>query len=145
MFNVAKTLNLIIVTYSFHKLLQIFWETYCFKGTVTRFCTCAAFWFLPSGETLSSWLIREESSSIDPERPENAIILVMKNYLVHFESFEPHILYFHVSIVEKGEVTKSYSHVVVSVPTNGSNVVIWLSFLSIKLLQLMICLCWMVF
>ena len=49
----------------------------------------------------------KKSSSIDPERPEKAIISVMKNYLVHFESFEPHILYFHVRIVEKGEVHKA--------------------------------------
>ena len=54
--------------------------------------------------------------------------------------YKRHILYFFASIVEKirshlGEVHEAM-FVVVSVPTNGSsvacNVVIWLSFLSIK-------------
>ena len=71
--------------------------------------------------------------------PEKAIISVFKSYLVHFGSFKPHILYFCASIVEKirnhrGEVYEGIL-LVVSVPTNGSNVAfnlfIWLSFLSI--------------
>ena len=66
-----------------------------------------------------------------------------KSYLVHLGSFKRHILYFCASIVEKirshwGEPYEA-KFVVVSVPTNGSNVafnvVIWLSFLSIKVLQ----------
>ena len=85
----------------------------------------------------------KKSSSIDPETPEKAIISVFKSYLVHLGSFKRHILYFCASIVEKirshwGEPYEAM-FVVVSVPTNGSNVafnvVIWLSFLSIKVLQ----------
>ena len=62
-----------------------------------------------------------------------------KSCLVHFGSFKRHILYFCASIVEKipgrrGEVYEGTF--VVSVHTNESNVafnvVIWLSFLSIK-------------
>ena len=85
----------------------------------------------------------KKSSSIDPETPEKAIISVFKSYLVHLGSFKRHILYFCASIVEKirshwGEPYEA-KFVVVSVPTNGSNVafnvVIWLSFLSINVLQ----------
>ena len=85
----------------------------------------------------------EKSFSIDPETPKKAIISVFKSYLVHLGSFKRHILYFCASIVEKirshwGEPYEA-KFVVVSVPTNGSNVafnvVIWLSFLSINVLQ----------
>ena len=85
----------------------------------------------------------KKSSSTDPETPEKAIISVFKSYLVHLGSFKRHILYFCASIVEKirshwGEPYKAI-FVVVSVPTNGSNVAfnvaIWLSFLSINVLQ----------
>ena len=76
----------------------------------------------------------KKSSSIDPETPEKAIISVFKSYLVHLGSFKRHILFFCASIVEKirshcGEPYEAM-FVVVSVPTNGSNVafnvVIWL-------------------
>ena len=89
------------------------------------------------------WRLVKKSSFIDPETPERAIISVFKSYLVHLGSFKRHILYFCASIVEKirshwGEPYEA-KFVVVSVPTNGSNVafnvVIWLSFLSIKVLQ----------
>ena len=89
------------------------------------------------------WRLVKKSSSIDPETPERAIISVFKSYLVHLGSFKRHILYFCASIVEKirshwGEPYEA-KFVVVSIPTNGSNVafnvVIWLSFLSIKVLQ----------
>ena len=85
----------------------------------------------------------KKSSSTDPETPEKAIISVFKSYLVHLGSFKRHILYFCASIVEKirshwGEPYKAI-FVVVSVPTNGSNVAfnvaILLSFLSINVLQ----------
>ena len=67
----------------------------------------------------------KKSSSIDPEMPEKAIISVFKSYLVHFGSFERHILNFCASVVEKirshrGEVHEGIF--VVSVPTNESNV-----------------------
>ena len=103
------------------------------QGTVTRFCACAAFWFLFWRTFFQDWLLVTKSSSTDPETSEKAIISVFKSYLVH-------ILYFWASIVEKirshwGEVREAM-FVVVCVPTNGSNVacnvVIWLSFLSIK-------------
>ena len=89
------------------------------------------------------WRLVKKSSSIDPETPERAIISVFKSYLVHLGSFKRHIFYFCASIVQKirshwGEPYEA-KFVVVSVPTNGSNVafnvVIWLSFLSIKVLQ----------
>ena len=47
------------------------------KGTVTRFCTCAAFRFLVWRNFFQSWLSAKKSSSIDPERPEKDIILVV--------------------------------------------------------------------
>ena len=111
------------------------------SGTVTRFCACASSRFLFWRMFFQDWLLVKKSSSIDPETPEEAIISVFKSYLVHFGSFKRHILFFCASIVEKiwshwGEVHEAL-FVVVSVPTNGSsvacNVVIWLSFLSIKL------------
>ena len=86
-------------------------------------------------------LVRK-SSSIDPEMPKKVIISVFKSYLVHLGSFKRHILYFCARIFKKirshwGEVHKAV-FVVVSVPTNGSNVafnvVIWPSFLSINVL-----------
>ena len=89
------------------------------------------------------WRLVKKSSSIDPETPERAIISVFKSCLVHLGSFKRHILYFCASIVEKvrshwGEPYEA-KFIVVSVHTNGSNVafnvVIWLSFLSIKVLQ----------
>ena len=92
------------------------------------------------------WLLVKKSSSIDPETPEKAIISVSKGHLVHFGSFKSHNLYYCASIVEKieshwGEVHEAM-FVVVSVPTNGSgvacNVVIWLSFLSIKFLSIIV-------
>ena len=110
------------------------------KGNVTRFCACAASWFLFWRTFFQDWLLVKKSSSIDPETPEKAIISVFKSYLVNFGSLTRHILYFCASIVEKiqshwGEVHEAM-FVVFSVPTNGSsvgcNVVIWLSFLSIK-------------
>ena len=113
------------------------------KGTLTCFCACAATWFLLSRTVFQDWRLVKKSSSIDPETPEKAIISVFKSYLVHLGSFKRHILYFCASIVEKirshwGEPYEA-KFVVVSVPTNGSNVafnvVIWLSFLSIKVLQ----------
>ena len=51
-----------------------------------------------------SWLSVKKSSSIDPERPEKAMISVLKSCLVHFRSFERHILCFHARIVEKFEI-----------------------------------------
>ena len=72
--------------------------------------------------------------------PEKVIISVFKSYLVHFESFKRHMLYFCESIVEKirshrGEVHEGILFVV-SVLKNKSNVafnvVIWLTFLSIR-------------
>ena len=114
-----------------------------FKGTVTHFCACAATWFLFRRTVFQDWRLVKKSSSIDPEMPKKAIISVFKSYLVHLGSFKRHILYFCASIVEKirshwGEPYEA-KFVVVSVPTNGSNVafnvVIWLSFLSIKVLQ----------
>ena len=114
-----------------------------FKGTVTRFCACAATWFLSGGQFFKIGVLVKKSSSIDPETPEKAIISVFKSYLVHLGSFKRYILYFCASIIEKirSHWGKPYEakFVVVSVPTNGSNVafnvVIWLSFLSIKVLQ----------
>ena len=106
------------------------------KETVTRFCACAASWFLFWRTSFQDWLLVKNSSSIDPETPDKAIISVFKSYLVHLGSFKRHIFYFCASIVEKirshwGEVHEA-KFVVVSVPTNGSsvacNVVIWLSF-----------------
>ena len=122
------------------------------KGTVTRFFACAATWFLFWRTVFQHWRLVKKSSSIDPETPEKAIISVFKSYLVHLGSFKRHILYFCASIVEKirshwGEPYEA-KFVVVSVPTNGSNVafnvVIWLSFLSIKVLQSTIYL-WQIF
>ena len=113
------------------------------EGTVTRFCACAATWFLFWRTVFQDWRLVKKSSSIDPETPEKAIISVFKSYLVHLGSFKRHILYFCASIVEKirshwGELHEAMC-VVVSFPTNGSNVafnvVIWLSLLSIKVLQ----------
>ena len=81
-----------------------------------------------------------KSSSFDPEMPEKVIISVFKSYLVHFGSFKRHMLYFCESIVEKirshrGEVHEGILFVV-SVLKNKSNVafnvVIWLSFLSVR-------------
>ena len=43
----------------------------------------------------------KNSSSIDPETPEKAIISAFKRYLVHLGSFKRHILYFCASVVEK--------------------------------------------
>ena len=119
------------------------WVFCAIKGTVTRFCARAATWFLFWRTVFQDWRLVKKSSSIDPETPERAIISVFKSYLVHLGSFKRHILYFCASIVEKirshwGEPYEA-KFVVVSVPTNGSNVafnvVIWLSFLSIKVLQ----------
>ena len=113
------------------------------KGTVTRFCPCAATWFLFRRTVFQDWRLVKKSYSTDPETPEKAIISVFKSYLVHLGSFKRHILYFCASIIEKirshwGEPYEA-KFVVVSVPTNGSNVafnvVIWLSSLSIKVLQ----------
>ena len=110
---------------------------------MTRFCACAATWFLFWRTVFQDWRLVKKSSSIDPETPEKAIISVFKSYLVHLGSFKRHILYFCASIVEKirshwGEPYEA-KFVVVSVPTNGSNVafnvVICLSFLYIKVLQ----------
>ena len=110
---------------------------------MTRFCACAATWFLFWRTVFQDWRLVKKSSSIDLETPEKAIISVFKSYLVHLGSFKRHILYFCASIVEKirshwGEPYEA-KFVVVSVPTNGSNVafnvVIWLSFLYIKVLQ----------
>ena len=116
------------------------WGCAGFKGIVTRFCACAASWFLIWRTFFQDWLLVKKSSSIDPETPEKAIISVFKSYLVHLGSLKRHILYFCANIVEKirshwGEVHEGIL-LVVSVPTNGSNVafnvVIWLSFLAIK-------------
>ena len=113
------------------------------KGTVKRFCACAETWFLFRRTVFQDWRLVKKSSSIDPETPEKAIISVFKSYLVHLGSFKRHIFYFCASIAEKirshwGEPHEA-KFVVVSVPTNGSNVafnvVIWLSFLSINVLQ----------
>ena len=104
---------------------------------MTRFCACAATWFLFWRTVFQDWRLVKKSSSIDPETPEKAIISVFKSYLVHLGSFKRHILCFCASIVKKirsrwGEPYEAM-FVVVSVPTNGSNVafnaVIWLSFL----------------
>ena len=100
---------------------------------MTRFCACAATWFLFWRTVFQDWRLVRKSSSIDPETPEKAIISVFESYLVHLGSFKRHILYFCASIVEKirshwGEPYEA-KFVVVSVPTNGSNVafnvVIW--------------------
>ena len=96
------------------------------KGTVTRFCACAASWFLAWRTFFQDWPLVKKSSSIDSETPEKAITSVFKSYLVHSGSSERHILYFCASIVEKirsnwGEVHEAIFFVV-SVPTNGSNV-----------------------
>ena len=121
---------------------------------VTRFCACAVLWFLVWWTFFQSWLSVKKSSSIDPERPEKFIMSILKNYLVHFGSFKPHIWYFHASIVEKFEVigekcTSPYSLLSVFLQTDQSivafNVVIWLSFLSFKFLQATIYLCRIVF
>ena len=99
--------------------------------------------FYSGGQFFKIDVLVKKSSSIDPETPDKAIISVFKSYLVHLGSFKRHILYFCASIVEKirshwGEPYEA-KFVVVSVPTNGSNVafnvVIWLSFLSINVLQ----------
>ena len=137
-FEVRERNPLISVGCSVH-----YWFFCAIKGTVTRFCACAATSFLFRWTVFQDWRLVKKSSSIDPETPEKAIISVFKSYLVHLESFKPYILYFCASIVEKirshwGEPYEA-KFVVVSVPTNGSNVafnvVIWLSFLSIKVLQ----------
>ena len=73
------------------------------KGTVTRFCACAATWFLFWRTVFQDWRLVRKSSSIDPETPEKAIISVFKSYLVHLGSFKRHILYFCASIVENEE------------------------------------------
>ena len=81
------------------------------------------------------------SSSIDPERSEKVIISVLKSYLAQFGSCKPHILYFHGSFVEKFEViedkcTISHIRCCQCFTTDVAlNVVIWLSFLSIKFFQ----------
>ena len=72
-----------------------------FKGTVTRFCACAATWFLFGEQFFKIGVLLKKSSSIDPETPEKAIISVFKSYLVHLGSFKRYILYFCASIVEK--------------------------------------------
>ena len=113
------------------------------KGTVTRFCACAPTWFLFWWTVFQDWRLVKKASSIHLETPEKAIISVFKNYVVHLGSFKRHILYFCESIVEKNRNRWGEPHeamfVVVSVPTNGSSVafyvVIWLSFLSFKVLQ----------
>ena len=121
---------------------------------VTRFCACAVFWFPVWWTFFQSWLSVKKSSSIDPERPEGAIISILKGYLVHFGSFKPHIWCFHASIVKKFKVigekcTSPYSMLSVLLRTDQSiqafNVVIWLSFLSIKFLQTTIYFCRIVF
>ena len=109
----------------------VIWSKFAdLSRTVTRFCACAATWFLFSRD----WLLVKKSSSIDPETPEKAIISVFKNCLVHLGSFKRHILYFCAIIIEKtrshwGEPYEA-KFVVVNAPTNGSNVafnvVIWL-------------------
>ena len=63
------------------------------KGTVTRFCACAASWFLVWRTFFHDWPLVKKSSSIDPETSENAIISVFKSYLFHFRSFKRHILF----------------------------------------------------
>ena len=68
-----------------------------FKGTVTRFCACAAPWFLVWRTFFQDWLWVKKSSSIDPEIPEipeKAIISAFKSYLVHFGSFKRHMFIF---------------------------------------------------
>ena len=118
-------------------------EKYYVKGRDTLLRMCGNLISLRR-TVFQDWRLVKKSSSIDPETPERAIISVFKSYLVHLGSFKRHILYFCASIVEKirshwGEPYEA-KFVVVSVPTNGSNVafnvVIWLSFLSIKVLQL---------
>ena len=70
-------------------------------NTVTRFCACAASWFLVWRTFFQDLLFVKKSSSIDPEMPEKAIISVFESYLVHFGSFKRRILYFCASFVEK--------------------------------------------
>ena len=124
--------------YPFYRSLQHKAHVLCpeLKGLWHTSAHDALFW----RTFFQDWLLVKKSSSINPEKPEKAIISVFKSYLVHFGSFKCHIVYFCASIVEKirshwGEVHEAM-FVVVSVPTNGSsvacNVVIWLSFLSIK-------------
>ena len=123
-----------ILDYSLRKICEI-----------VRFALRAAIWLgaIIWRTVFQCWRLVKKSSSIDPEAPEKAIVSVFKSYLVHLGSFKRHILYFCASIIEKirshwGEPYEA-KFVVVSVPTNGSNVafnvVIWLSFLSIKVLQ----------
>ena len=57
------------------------------KGTVTRFCACAATWFLSGEQFFKIGVLVKNSSSSDPETPEKAIISVFKSYLVHLGNF----------------------------------------------------------
>ena len=96
-------------------LLSRFSLIFVFKGTVTRFCACAASWFLFWRTFFEDWLLVKKSSSIDPETPEKAIISV-KSYLVH-------ILYF----CAREKCTKPYSLLSVFPQTDQVWRVMWTS------------------
>ena len=74
------------------------------KGTVTRFCACAASWFLFYRTFFQDRLLVKISSSIDPQTPEKAIISVFKSYLVHFGSFNAIFCIFVQALSRKFEV-----------------------------------------
>ena len=57
--------------------------------------------FLPIPYPLPLSTPATQATSIDPEMPEKAIILVFISYLVHLGSFKRQISYFCASIVEK--------------------------------------------
>ena len=116
---------------------------YCLKGLWHASADVRQLDFCSGGQFFKICVLMTKSSSIDPKTPDKAIISVFKSYLVHLGSLKRHILYFCASIVEKirshwGEPYEAM-FVVVSVPTNGSNVafnmVISLSFLSVNVLQ----------
>ena len=63
------------------------------KGTVTRFCAYEAFWFLVWRTFFQSWLSVKKSSSIEPERPEKAMISVLKSSLCKKNSWLACVLF----------------------------------------------------
>ena len=81
------------------------------------------------------------SSSIDPERSEKVIISVLKSYLAQFGSFKPHVLYFQEALSRNSRSSRISARLAIFVVVSVSqtdvalNVVISLSYLSIKFFQ----------
>ena len=116
--------------YPFYRSLQHKAHVLCpeLKGLWHTSAHDALFW----RTFFQDWLLVKKSSSINPEKPEKAIISVFKSYLVHFGSFKCHIVYFCASIVEKirshwGEVQKPCSLLSVFLQTDQVWRVMWSS------------------